>query len=143
MLFRSRGTVRDFLRVHQEAPPEAPPRCKELEKVLGELFATRDDDPPPPPPPDADIFSVQFSEPVTREIDEASGEVVKFEYVNQTDRIHAEIYKRILNGGFQPGQTVHELPLAKELSAHRAEEYTSNSSHGLIAYAGIGVKKKK
>lgn len=52
--------------------------------------------------------------------DEASGEVVKFEYVNQTDRIHAEIYKRILNGGFQPGQTVHELPLAKELSAHGA-----------------------
>ena len=74
-LKKIRSSVRDFLRVHQEAPPEAPPRCKELEKVLGEFFATQQSGPPPPPPPGADIFSVQFSEPVTREIDETLGEV--------------------------------------------------------------------
>lgn len=69
-----RGTVNEFLRVHQESPPEAPPRCQQLEKVLGEFFATRETGPPPPPPRDNDIFSVQFSE-FTREIDDTRGEV--------------------------------------------------------------------
>ena len=70
-----RGAVNEFLRVHQEAPPEAPPRCRELEKVLGEFFATQPTGPRPPPQPDADIFSVQFSEPLNREVDEARGDV--------------------------------------------------------------------
>lgn len=48
------------------------------------------------------------------------GELPKFEYSNQTEQIHGEIYKRILSGVFQPGQSLHELPLARELSAHGA-----------------------
>lgn len=93
-LQKIRGAVNDFLRVHQEEPPEAPPRCRELEKVLGEFFATQDAGPRPPPPPGADIFSVQFTEPLNREVDEARGEV----------RLSATLSIRATDEAFEGGE---------------------------------------
>lgn len=50
---------RRFLREHREDPPEAPDRCRELEKFLGR-FLSFDEGPPPPPPPGEDPFEIRF-----------------------------------------------------------------------------------
>ena len=64
-----RAGVREFTRQHREPPPEAPPRCRMLEKALGELFSTEPSGPRPAPQQDKDPFSVRFVETPVRLLD--------------------------------------------------------------------------
>ncbi len=70
-----RRFAREFLKSHQEAPLEVPPRCRELEKMLGRFLASRIADPPPPPPPSSDPFNIRFVEPAAR-VETSDGVVI-------------------------------------------------------------------
>ncbi len=60
------ATSREFVRRHQEPPKEAPPRCHQLEKLLGAFFATKPTGKEPPPRRKKDPFRIHYSEPVQR-----------------------------------------------------------------------------
>jgi hypothetical protein len=74
-LEKIKSEVREFMKAHQEPPPTPPPRCRELEKLLGSFFATKPAGPQPPPPPDSDIFSLRFAEKTTREVSAGGDDV--------------------------------------------------------------------
>lgn len=94
LIRKIRNEVRKFLRAHQPPPPEAPDRCRRMEKLLGGIFATVRTSPQPPPESDADIFSVQFSEPLKREVPETGGEV----------RISANLSVKVIDEAFTDGE---------------------------------------
>ncbi len=60
-----RSAARQFVRSKQVPPATPPPRCRELEKLLGKWISVSPDT-PPPPPPGKSPFVIRFVEAVQR-----------------------------------------------------------------------------
>jgi hypothetical protein len=60
-----KSAARQFVRSKQAPPATPPPRCRELEKLLGKWIGVSPDT-PPPPPPGKDPFVIRFVEDAQR-----------------------------------------------------------------------------
>ncbi len=56
-----RKAAREFAAELEPLPPEPPPRCRELEKLLGKFLPSKVG-PPPPPPPGTDRVEIRYVE---------------------------------------------------------------------------------
>lgn len=64
-LTRIKQAARAFIQSKQAPLPKPPPRCRELEKLLGKYLGGETDW-PPPPPPTTDPFRIHFIDEVSR-----------------------------------------------------------------------------